>query len=767
MTMRLPSLSSTNAASLQPSHEHGFTPLEVRQIMDGIHARGDRLMLWFLVSHMALAIGLAFYHETWKATLAVGGLALGLFALSARLLPRTFFTRAFAGVAQQAFVALHIFQLYGQSEQHFWFFTAFTMMIVYQDWVCMWPGALLIILQHSIFAGLHNAGLPVHFFPEQYVGFTKLFYHFGIALAHVALCGYWAHLLRQQTLGDSWRRRLLRQDQEMLEEQLAQLRASESALTETTDALLEASRQQRAILDNSSDLMWVKDPAGRYAAVNPAFAAAKGRPMHEIEGRTSAELGESAVGRALTTLENEALGRRLPLTREVAVPHGDSERILEITITPISDEQGAPHGLTGTARDVTDRRRSEAEQQRHAARMQDAQKLESLGLLAGGVAHDFNNLLGVIQANAELARADLPPGSPARESFAEIERSTHRAADLTRQMLAYAGMGRVSIEPVDLSELVRGTAELLRTVVSKKVELRLELADGLPAVEADATQLRQVVMNLISNASDAIGDVTGLITLRTSGVRLRRGELELPHGQEALDPGQYVLIEVTDTGCGMTPETRARIFDPFFTTKFVGRGLGLAAVLGILRAHGGVIDIDSEEGHGSTFRVYLPAGVHTARTLERTPASSAFPAGVVGGTILVVDDEPTLRALSQRVFERAGFEVLGAADGVEALQLIDDGLEPAGVLLDMLMPRMNGEETLRALRERRPKLPILLTSGFSEAVAAQRLLDTTGVSFLQKPFGAKQVVDAMHQLIAAAAPPVTPRRSGEELVAVK
>ena len=198
--------------------------------MDGIYARGDRLMLWFLCCHMALAVLLALYHRTWIQTFAVGGGALVAFVISATLWPRTFFTRAFAGVAQQAFVALHIYQLYGQSEQHFWYFTAFTMMIVYQDWVCMWPGALLIIVQHSIFAGLHNAGYPVHFFPEPYVGFTKLFYHFGIALVQVAICGYWAHLLREQTLSDAWRKLQLSDDQRLLQHQLTQIRTSEAAL---------------------------------------------------------------------------------------------------------------------------------------------------------------------------------------------------------------------------------------------------------------------------------------------------------------------------------------------------------------------------------------------------------------------------------------------------------------------------------------------------------------------------------------------------------
>lgn len=754
--MHLPSLTPlprASAATLAPTDAHAFTAREVGEIMNGIYARGDRLMNWFLASHMLLALVLAFFHQTWLTTILVGGIAWGAFALSAWLLPRTFFTRALSGVAQQAFVALHIFQLHGQAEQHFWFFTAFTMMIVYQDWRCMWPGALLIILQHSLFAGMHNAGLPVHFFPERYVDFTKLFFHFGIAIVHVAICGYWAHLLRLQTLGDAWRRRQLRDDQALLELQLAQLRSSEAARSEGSIALQEASRRQRAILDNSTDLMWVKDIAGRYTAVNTAFSRALGYSMAEIEGRTVRDVADAEAAALVEAQDAEVLATRTAVTVERTSRVGGDERVFEVTITPIIGEFGEATGTTGTARDITDRRRLEDERARDAARMQEAQKLESLGLLAGGVAHDFNNLLGVIQANAELARLDLPADSPVREPFTEIERSAQRAADLTRQMLAYAGMGRVAIELVDISTLVRGTADLLRSVVTKKAQLHFDLEGTLPPVEGDATQLRQVVMNLISNASDAIGEYDGTITLRTMRQRLQRGDVILAFGQDELRDGTYVVVEVADTGTGMSRETQQRIFDPFFTTKFVGRGLGLAAVLGILRAHGGAIAIDSAIGRGSTFRIYLPAaqpsrisGNHVALRGD----DDSVPA-MPQGTILVVDDEPTLRSLASRVLARSGYVVEVASDGVEALERLAAVPSISIVLLDMLMPRMNGDETLRAIRARYPFLPVLLTSGFSEAVAADRLLDDVRVGFIQKPYGARQLIAALEGLRASIA----------------
>ena len=735
---------------LRPANAHGFKAFEVRAIMDEIYARGDRLMLWFLVSHMVLALGLAVYHRTWLVTIAVGGTAVVAFSLSAWFLPRTFFTRTLAGVAQQAFVGLHIYQLYGQSEQHFWYFTAFTMMIVYQDWLCMWPGALLIILQHSSFAYLHNVGIPVHFFPEPYVGFTKLFYHFGIAIVQVALCGYWAHLLRVQTLGDAWQKLQLNADQGLLKTQLAKLQSSEDALKASSEALARSSRQQRAILDNSPDAMWVKDLEGRYVAVNNAFARLSGRTMAEVEGKTVAYIVGTQDAVNVRAEEQQVISSKRALTVERELVVNGTVLIVESTVAPVLDLKGDVTGTAGIARDVSERRREEQERVRSDEQLQHAQKLESLGLLAGGIAHDFNNLLVAILANAELAQNELPPGSPAIQSFEQIEQAAQRAAELTRQMLAYAGKGKFDVQQLDMSAVVHDMADLLKTVVSKKATLRMELDDALPAVEADATQLRQVLMNLITNASDALGEGEGVITLRTLHVTLTAPTARLTMGQESLRPGRYIVVEVSDTGAGINPEHLERIFDPFFSTKFVGRGLGLAAVLGILRAHYGAITIESELGLGSTFRVFLPALEGVRAQAVPVAERIATDKGTNGrdGLILVVDDESTVRQLARRVVERAGYSVVAVADGLEAVEYAEvHASEISLVLLDMLMPRMNGEETFRELRRLSPGLPVLLTSGFSEEVAAQRMLSVENVDFIQKPYGAKQLLAAIDRLV--------------------
>ncbi|MFI5233279.1 MAG: response regulator [Gemmatimonadales bacterium] len=742
-------LDSERLADLRPGRSHGFDTAQVRGIMDGIYARGDRLMLWFLTGHMALAVLFAFYHGTWIQTWAVGGGALVSFAICSTLWPRTFFTRAFAGIAQQAFVALHIYQLYGQSEQHFWYFTAFTMMIVYQDWVCMWPGALLIILQHSIFAGLHNAGYPVHFFPEPYVGFTKLFFHFGIALVQVAICGYWAHLLREQTLNDAWRRLQLSDDQRLLQQQLAQIQTSEAALKASTDALEEVSRRHRAILDNVPDAMWVKDLRGRYTAVNEAFARLFGRPKEQFETLTATDIAPPEAALAATDQEEQAVAARKPVSAERELVVDGVTVALDTTVSPVLDADGVPVGTTGIARDVTDRRRAEAERRHIEDQVQHAQKLESLGVLAGGIAHDFNNLLAEILGNAELARRELAPDSPTLALFNDIEASAMRAVELTRQMLAYSGRAQLESRPLDLSSIVDTMADALRKTISPNADLQLELATALPLVEADLSQIQQVVTNLVINASEALKDGVGTITVRTERANITAGQLSQLEAQGELREGAFVVIEVSDTGEGMFADTKQKMFDPFFTTKFVGRGLGLPAVLGILRGHHGAIIANTTVGRGTTFRVLFPALATPAA--QAGQAAPEFPAPIVEHgqeVVLVVDDEPGVRRTAARILEHAGFAVLTASDGVEGLALVEEHRSAiALVLLDVLMPRLSGVEALRAMREVMPGLPIVLTSGFTGDGAAERLGKLEFVKFIQKPYRMNDLVAMVRALI--------------------
>ncbi|MCA9712422.1 MAG: response regulator, partial [Myxococcales bacterium] len=362
-----------------------------------------------------------------------------------------------------------------------------------------------------------------------------------------------------------------------------------------------------------------------------------------------------------------------------------------------------------------ERRRAEHERRRLEAKVEHAQKLESLGVLAGGIAHDFNNLLVGILGNARLARDELPPTSPVQELLGGVELAAQRAADLCNQLLAYSGKGTFVVEPVDLDAVVEQMRELLEMAVSKSATLRQHRGAQRPVVLADATQLRQVVMNMIMNASDALGGRQGVVELRTGVVDCDRAALDRARLGDGLAEGRYAFVEVSDTGCGMDPATVAKIFDPFYTTKFAGRGLGLAAVLGIVRSHHGAIDIASEAGRGTTFRVLLPYADAAVRAPQPTPAPGEW-AGT--GTVLLVDDDDVVRTVGQRMIERCGLQVLTARNGVDGLQVFEaHQAQIACVVLDLTMPVMGGGPMLRQLHRIDPGLPVVLCSGYSEQEA--------------------------------------------------
>ncbi|MBA3854090.1 MAG: hypothetical protein C0503_06730 [Gemmatimonas sp.] len=402
--------------------------------------------------------------------------------------------------------------------------------------------------------------------------------------------------------------------------------------------------------------------------------------------------------------------------------------------------------VIGIGTDVTALRAAEATEERNAAQLQEAQKLESLGLLAGGIAHDFNNLLVGVLGNASLAEESLPPNAAARELVAEIRDAATRAADLTRQLLAYAGKGRFLVEPVDISVLVGEMAALLRAAVSKRAVLKQELTPGLPGVQADATQLRQVVMNLITNASDALPEGAGHIVLRTRVVTPDARERESVVGGTPLAPGRYLIVEVEDDGIGMDRGTLDRIFDPFFTTKQSGHGLGLAATLGIVRSHHGAIAVQSAPGKGTTMRLYLPAMTSTARP-SPSPLVGAVSALRGYGTILLADDEPAVRDVSRRALQRAGFEVVACGDGQEALEMFrSDPDRFSALVLDLTMPRLDGEGALLAIRELRPNIPAVLSSGYARQELRPAVAALSGVAFVQKPFTVAALTAAIFEV---------------------
>lgn len=404
-------------------------------------------------------------------------------------------------------------------------------------------------------------------------------------------------------------------------------------------------------------------------------------------------------------------------------------------------------GFVVTFIDITDRKLEKEKHIRLEEQMRQSQKLESLGVLAGGIAHDFNNLLLGVMGNADMALLDLPEMSPSRQHLEEVIESAQRAAELCRQLLAYSGRGKFVLQPVDLAEVIEDMANLLQISVNKRAVLKYDFAENLPAVEVDVTQVRQIVMNLVINASDAIGNKSGLITVSTGAMECNRAYLSETYLDDDLPEGVYIYIEVGDTGCGMDEKTRNSAFDPFFTTKQTGRGLGLAAVLGIVRSHRGALKCYSEPGRGTTFKTLFPETKQASVSIKQPEKKSSHWQG--SGTVLVVDDEDTIRALARKILERVGFNVLTASDGREGLKVYRENKDAIHlVLLDMTMPHLGGEETFRELRSIDKDVRVILSSGYNEQEATSRFTGKGLAGFIQKPYRAQELIDLLRTILA-------------------
>ncbi len=472
-----------------------------------------------------------------------------------------------------------------------------------------------------------------------------------------------------------------------------------------------------------------------FAYVNPAtvelFGAASpdellGKPVIERFRPDS----YAHISERLQLLNEER--QALSTDESVCLKLDGSTFYLEISAVPLTYQ--GQNGALVFARDISKRKRAEESHLLLEQQMLNTQKLESLGVLAGGIAHDFNNILMTIMGNASLALMRLGHDSPAADNLRQIEQATDKAANLAQQMLAYSGKGKFVVESLDLSHLVEEMTQMLEASISKNALLHFNYYQGLPMVEADATQMRQIIMNLVINASEAIGDKGGIIAITTGAIDCDRSFLNSAWLEEQLPEGPYVFLEVADTGCGMEQETVYRLFDPFFTTKFTGRGLGMAAVLGIVRGHRGAIKVHSEPGKGSSFKVLLPAV-----NLPPEPAKAAVTDdGWQGsGTVLLVDDEEMVRAVGKQMLQALGFEVLLAADGLQALSVFTANRNISHVILDLTMPHLGGEETFRELRRLDPEVRIIMSSGYNEQEVTEKFAGKGLTGFIQKPYTLK------------------------------
>jgi len=498
------------------------------------------------------------------------------------------------------------------------------------------------------------------------------------------------------------------------------------------EALRFAKEEWERTFDALPDLISILDADHTIVRANRAFCETVGielpsqKAVHCFECVHNSDEPPDFCPHLLTIMDHES--------HEIEISLENIGGDFSVSVTPLFDRDGTFVGSVHVARDVTERNRIEEDRLRLEQQMQHTQKLESLGVMAGGIAHDFNNILMAILGHSDLALHGLPPSSPARVDIEEIQRASTRAADLCRQMLAYSGRGKFVVEAINFSEIVKEMMFFLKTSISKNASLELDFSDRLPMMQGDATEIRQVVMNLVINASEAIGDENGIIRIKTSSVMCSRDFLDDLLWGTGLPEGHYVMFEIEDTGCGMEPEVLERLFEPFFTTKFTGRGLGMSAVSGIIRGHQGALRIVSAVGKGTTFEVFFP--VADARSEVQSP-SEARENGLLdtGAKVLLVDDEEAVRTVGLNMLQRLGCQVLVASDGSEALEIFrEHSAEIDVVILDLTMPGLTGEETLERLVAIQCGIRVIVSSGFSVADFSARFVGRESVGFLQKPY---------------------------------
>ena len=511
------------------------------------------------------------------------------------------------------------------------------------------------------------------------------------------------------------------------------------------DELATSERRFRTLVETAQEGIWQIDAEAHTVYVNPAMARMLGYEVEEMKGKHLFDFMDDR-GIEISRQNLDRRQRGLAEQHDFEFRSKDGRQIITTMATaPLTDGEGNYRGAIAGVMDITDR-------VRYDQKMLDTQKLESLTLMAGGIAHDFNNLLQAIMGNADLALMVSNRDADLEESLQAILTAAGQAGGLCRQMLAFAGKGEYAKEPVRLDQLIHDMTPLLRTSISRKVKLQIHLADEIPPLQADSVQLGQILMNLVTNASEAIGSNEGEVRISVDVREFGEAELCSSLVLEDLEPGTYVILSVQDDGCGMDDKVVAAVCDPFFTTKFAGRGLGMAVVRGVAMGHGGRLRVKSRPKEGTRIEVFLPAG----------PVSSAMPAtentlsardrdeSVVAGRVLLADDQTEVLAVAKRMLERLGWQVVLVVDGEAAARTVEE--DPTGfdlVILDWSMPVLDGHEAMARIRAVAPALPVLVSSGHATYEVQERFAELAPDGFLTKPFKLQELSTAVAVFDAA------------------
>jgi PAS domain S-box-containing protein len=527
-----------------------------------------------------------------------------------------------------------------------------------------------------------------------------------------------------------------------LENENAERKRTEIALRETYSQL-------QTLIQSIPDVIHVKGVDGRIRICNKAFARLVGRKPAEILGRTDSELMPKEAAEFCRKTDEETL------TKRKATRHADRSYVkdgktlyFETIKAPLFDESGTVTGLVAVSRDITEQRNKDEEKRKIEAQLVQAQKMEAVGILAGGIAHDFNNLLTAIIGSAEMALRNRTESDPLTKDLHEILAAGERAAELTRQLLYFSRKQHMRYVTFSLNSLIDNLFGVFHRIIGEDIQLFTELAPDLWSIRGDKGTVEQVVMNLIVNARDAMPK-GGRVTLKTENVTI--GETDRPWLTDP-KPGQYVRLSVSDTGCGMNKETQDHIFEPFFTTKEVGKGtgLGLSVVYGILKQHGGWVNVYSEPNMGSTFKIYIPAVIVSEPSDDDSTEEAQPLEGIKGKgeRILLIEDEKRLSEFIKRALCENGYAVIEAMDGAEAMRVFEaEGHRFDLVLSDVVLPGIGGLDLMDALLEKKPDLKVLLSSGYTDHKSQWPIIEEKGYRFLQKPYNLIELLKAIRETL--------------------